>query len=45
MPREPVSMAAAIGQQVAEQIVGDDHIELLGLSNELHGAVVGIHVR
>ena len=34
----------AIGEQVAEQIVGDDDVELLGLAHQLHGAIVGVHV-
>src|SRR3546814_18420562 len=34
----------AVRQDVAEQVVGDDDVELLGLAHELHGAVVGVHV-
>ena len=34
----------AVGQDVAEQIVGDDHVELLRVAHQLHRAVVGIHV-
>ncbi len=30
-----------VGQDVAEQIVGDDHVELLRRAHELHGAIVG----
>ena len=30
-----------VGQDVAEQIVGDDDVELLRVAHELHGAVVG----
>ena len=35
----------AVGQDVAEQVVGDDHVELPRRAHELHGAVVDIHVR
>jgi hypothetical protein len=34
----------AVGEQIAEQVVGDDDIELLGPPHELHSAVVGVHV-
>ena len=30
-----------VGQHVAEQIVGDDDVELLRRAHELHGAIVG----
>ena len=30
-----------VGQHVAEQVVGDDHVILLGPAHELHGAIVG----
>ena len=30
-----------VGQHVAEQIVGDDHVELLRRAHKLHGAIVG----
>ena len=33
-----------IGEDIAEQIVGDDHVILLGPAHELHGAVVGQHM-
>jgi hypothetical protein len=32
-----------VGQHVAEQIVGDDDVELLGPAHELHAAGVGEH--
>ena len=34
----------AIGQHVAEQVIGDDDVELLGIADQLHGAVVGEHI-
>ncbi len=34
-----------IRQEVAEQVGGDDHVELARVADQLHGAVVGIHVR
>ena len=30
-----------VGKHVAEQVVGDDDVELLGVAHQLHGAVVG----
>ncbi len=33
-----------VRQDVAEQVVGDDHVELLGVLHQLHGGVVGQHV-
>ena len=33
-----------VGEHVAEQIVGDDHVELLRIAHELHAAGVGQHV-
>ena len=33
-----------VGEDVAEQVVGDDHVVLLRTAHELHGAVVGEHV-
>ena len=33
-----------VRQHVAEQIVGDDHVELLGPAHELHAERVGEHV-
>ena len=44
MPIEPVSMAAVVGQHVAEQVVGDDDVELGRRAHQLHRAVVGVHV-
>ena len=44
MPIEPVSIAAHRERMIAEQIVGDDDVELLGLAHQLHRAIVGEHV-
>ena len=33
-----------IGQNIAEQIVGDDDIVLLGPADKLHAAIVGEHM-
>ena len=33
-----------VRKEVAEEVVGDDHVELLGPAGELHGAGVGVHV-
>ena len=33
-----------VRQHVAEQVVGDDDVELSGLADQLHRAVVGVHV-
>ncbi|ELQ11774.1 Glutamine amidotransferases class-II [Pseudomonas syringae BRIP39023] len=33
-----------IGEDVAEQVVGHDHIELLGCTHQLHGGIVDVHV-
>ena len=33
-----------VRQDVAEQVVGDDHIELARVLDQLHGGVVGQHV-
>ena len=41
MPSEPVSHGRLVRQHVAEQIVGDDDVELLRLAHQLHGAIVG----
>ena len=30
-----------VAEHIAEQVVGDDHVELLGLADQLHAAVVG----
>ena len=35
----------AIRQHVAEQIAGDDDVELLRLAHELHRAIIGVHER
>ena len=36
--------AGLVAEHVAEQVLGGDHVELLGLADELHGAVVHEHV-
>src|SRR5216683_7021823 len=33
-----------VGEDVAEDVAGNDDVELPGVSNQLHGAVVGVHV-
>ena len=33
-----------VRQDVAEQVVGDDHVEFLGRAQQLHGERVGVHV-
>ncbi len=33
-----------IRKNIAEQVAGDDHVELLRVTNQLHGAVVDVHV-
>src|SRR5476649_1749340 len=33
-----------VGQDVAEQVVGNDHVELLRCAHQLHGGVVDVHV-
>ena len=45
MPIEPVSIDASSGEDVAEHVAGDDHVELLRVAHQLHGAVVDVHVR
>ena len=34
-----------VGQDVAEHVAGDDHVELLRIAHELHRRVVDVHVR
>ena len=34
-----------VGQDVAEEVAGDDHVELLRRADELHRGVVDVHVR
>src|SRR3546814_2750831 len=34
----------SVGQDVAEEVVGDDDVELLWIAHQLHSAVVGVHV-
>ncbi|MOA30697.1 hypothetical protein D3C78_1518030 [compost metagenome] len=33
-----------VGEHVAKEIVGDDHVELLGLAHQLHAAGIGQHM-
>ena len=42
MPMEPVIMAGLVGEDVAEDIAGHDHIKLTGVADQLHGGVVHI---
>jgi hypothetical protein len=44
MPMEPVNIAAAVGQDVAEHVGRDHDVELLGCAHQLHGGIVDIHV-
>ena len=44
MPSEPVSIAAQSESKVPKEVVGQDHVELLGRADKLHGAIIGIHV-
>ena len=41
MPSEPVSIAAISDEHVAEQIVGDDDVELLRRLHQIHAAGIG----
>lgn len=34
----------AVRQNIAEEIIGHDHVELLRRAHQLHGAIVGVHV-
>jgi len=43
-PQRTRQHRGTIGQDIAEQVVGDDHVELFGRAHQLHRAVVGVHV-
>ena len=36
--------ARLIGQDIAKQIAGDDHVKLAGVAHQLHRAIVDIHM-
>ena len=40
----PGAHARLIRQDIAEQIAGDDHVELAGVAHQLHRGIVDIHV-
>ena len=37
-------LAGLVGQDVAKDVAGDDHVELTGVADQLHGSVVHVHV-
>jgi hypothetical protein len=41
---DPVITAASVGQDVPEEVLGDDDVELGRGAHELHGRVVHVHV-
>ena len=45
MPEAAGQHRGEVRQQVAEQVAGDDDVELPRIAHQLHGAVVGVHVR
>jgi hypothetical protein len=45
MPSDAGQHRGEVRQEIAEQVVGDDHVELLGPAGQLHRAGIGIHVR
>ena len=36
--------AGLVGEDVSENVAGDDDVKLLGISNQLHGSVVHVHM-
>ena len=44
IPMEPVIIAASSREDVAEQVLGDDHVEVGRAADQLHGGVVDEHV-
>ena len=44
MPMEPVNMEAFVSQYVPKHILGHDNIKLPGISDQLHGTIIYIHM-
>jgi len=41
MPSEPVALRGFVRKHIAEQIIGDDNVELFRPAHQLHRAIVG----
>ena len=44
MPMEPVIWLASSGEDVPEDVAGDDDVKLAGIADQLHGGVVHIEM-
>ncbi len=43
-PQRSGQHRGTIGQDITEQVVGQDHVKLLGRTHQLHRAIIGIHM-